>query len=593
MLMAFLATALPAQEKPESNVTASTNDDANAGSEKREPRLRPNDDKEFDKGSGIKRVAVTKQSIAALELLGRVWGFVKYHHPTVTEGKVNWDYELFRVLPKYIAAKSTEKQSEILLGWIKSLGEYESLAKAPNFDETHTLTPNYKWLDKVESSALADELNALRAAKRTWNNFYAGILLSHKPFNEQAYPQFDYPDAGFRLLSVYRFWNIIQYYSPYRNLTDKDWDAVLAEYIPRFLNAKDGLGYRLVAMELICELHDTHASIRGPDKIISEFRGTKIAPLQLRFVEGKLVVSGYIEKFAVDENELRIGDIVTTIDGVSVRDWVQTKGRYFCASNEAAKMRIIAQSILRTNGDRLALTLDRNGKELPVEVACFDRSDVGKAAAAQHLKRQPWKVLDAGVAYLYTGTLTKEDNQKEQFSKELDGKKALVVDLRCYPSQTIVLTLGNQLVSKRTVFAKFTTPNLTTPGSFEFSYDAKIGSWGLFNKQEAFPGKVAILVDENSQSQAEFTAMAFRVAPQTRVFGSTTAGADGDIRGLNLPGDIKTRISAKGVYTPDGKDTQRVGIIPDARVTPTIEGIKSGRDEVLEAAIDWINDGDN
>ena len=551
--------------------------------------MRPSDDKEFDKGSGIEKVPSPEQSIAALELLGRVWGFVKYHHPTVTEGKVNWDYELFRVLPKYLGTESKEEQSEVLLAWVKSLGEYQTLEKVDDFDESYTLTPSYKWIDEVESTALADELNSLRAAKRTWNNYYAGIAISHKPFNEQAYPQFDYPDAGFRLLSVYRFWNIIQYYSPYRNLTDKDWDKVLVEYIPRFLNAKDALGYRLVAMELICELHDTHASIRGPDKIISEFRGTKIAPLHLRFVEGKLVVTGYIEKFAVDDNELRIGDVVTTVDGVSVSKWVQTKGRYFCASNEAAKMRIIAQSILRTNRKRLALTVNRNGKESPVELACFNRSDVGRATAAQRSKREPWKVLDGGVAYLYAGSLKKKDCQTEQFSKQLDGKKALVVDLRCYPSQTIVLTLGNLLASERTVFATFTMPNLTTPGAFKFSFNAKVGSWGLFNKQKPFPGKVAILVDENSQSQAEFTAMAFRVAPQARVFGGTTAGADGDVRGLALPGDIKTTISTKGVYTPDGKDAQRVGIIPDVRVTPTIEGIKSGRDEVLDAALDWVS----
>jgi C-terminal processing protease CtpA/Prc len=43
------------------------------------------------------------------------------------------------------------------------------------------------------------------------------------------------------------------------------------------------------------------------------------------------------------------------------------------------------------------------------------------------------------------------------------------------------------------------------------------------------------------------------------------------------------------VYYPDGTETQRVGIIPDIYVTPTIKGIKEGRDELLEKAIEIIN----
>ena len=44
----------------------------------------------------------------------------------------------------------------------------------------------------------------------------------------------------------------------------------------------------------------------------------------------------------------------------------------------------------------------------------------------------------------------------------------------------------------------------------------------------------------------------------------------------------ETRI---GVFYPDKKSTQRIGIIPDREVRPTTAGIRAGRDEVLEAAI--------
>ena len=98
-------------------------------------------------------------------------------------------------------------------------------------------------------------------------------------------------------------------------------------------------------------------------------------------------------------------------------------------------------------------------------------------------------------------------------------------------------------------------------------------------------GKVVVLVDEVSQSQAEYTTMAFRASPNALVVGSTTAGADGNISPIPLPGGISTLISGIGVFYPDNEPTQRVGIVPDLEVWPTIKGIREGRDEILEAGV--------
>ncbi len=104
-------------------------------------------------------------------------------------------------------------------------------------------------------------------------------------------------------------------------------------------------------------------------------------------------------------------------------------------------------------------------------------------------------------------------------------------------------------------------------------------------REPHFDGTVVILVDEVSQSQAEYTAMAFRVSPDAMVVGSTTAGADGNVSPIPLPGGARAMISGIGVFYPDGTPTQRIGIVPDVTVTPTIAGIREGRDEVLEAGV--------
>ena len=42
------------------------------------------------------------------------------------------------------------------------------------------------------------------------------------------------------------------------------------------------------------------------------------------------------------------------------------------------------------------------------------------------------------------------------------------------------------------------------------------------------------------------------------------------------------------MFYPDKRPTQRIGIVPDVVVRPTIAGIRAGRDEVLEEALRQI-----
>jgi carboxyl-terminal processing protease len=102
-------------------------------------------------------------------------------------------------------------------------------------------------------------------------------------------------------------------------------------------------------------------------------------------------------------------------------------------------------------------------------------------------------------------------------------------------------------------------------------------------------GKVVLLFNETSQSHAEFTLMALQTAPDVISVGSQTAGADGNVSSIIFPGNYKTYMTGIGVYYPDGRETQRVGIVPDIEVKPTIKGIKLKKDEVLEKAIEMIN----
>lgn len=57
-------------------------------------------DKEFLNGSGITLEELEPAQEENLYKLAKVWGFVKYYHPHIIAGEINWDAELFRVMPR-------------------------------------------------------------------------------------------------------------------------------------------------------------------------------------------------------------------------------------------------------------------------------------------------------------------------------------------------------------------------------------------------------------------------------------------------------------------------------------------------------------
>jgi len=84
--------------------------------------------------------------------------------------------------------------------------------------------------------------------------------------------------------------------------------------------------------------------------------------------------------------------------------------------------------------------------------------------------------------------------------------------------------------------------------------------------------------------------MFYRTITNTVVIGTNSAGADGNVSRLELPGGIQTMFSGIGIYYPDGTETQRIGIVPDIYVWPTVQGVREGRDEVLEKALEILSE---
>jgi C-terminal processing protease CtpA/Prc len=187
-------------------------------------------------------------------------------------------------------------------------------------------------------------------------------------------------------------------------------------------------------------------------------------------------------------------------------------------------------------------------------------------------------MLSPDVAYLKLSSV--KAAEVAGYVEKASAAKALVIDIRNYPAEYVVYALGSLLVDSPSSFVTFTMGSLSNPGAF---------SWGatptIPPKAPHFAGRVAILVDETSMSQAEYTAMALRASPRAMIVGTQTAGADGNISMIPLPGGFSAAISGIGVFYPDHRPTQQVGVKLDFECPNTIAGLREGRDETLDCAL--------
>lgn len=543
-------------------------------------------DIEFIEGSKIDSIELDNQKIETLNTLGLVWGFLKYHHPNVASGNFNWDFELFRILPQILNAKSTHERDIYLMNWINKLDGYEVEEKEKKIEGVK-IYPDLDWITNSNfSTELTDELLKIKKAKRTGSNYYIGLKsrVQNPDFkNEEPYSEMKYPDTGYRLLSLFRYWNIIQYYFPNKHLIEEDWKNVLTEFIPKFVNTKSEIDYKLVTLELIARIHDTHANIWGKEITLTNYWGVNYAPFEITFIEDKAIVTDYFDEKLGLETGLIIGDEITKINGELVTNLVNKRLIHTPASNYPTQLRSLSRKLLRTNDTVFNIEFRREGKTQIKSVKTFSNEKINIYKNYQN-RDTCFKFINEEIAYLNLGSI--KSKYLRNIFKDIKETKGLIIDLRCYPSEFVVFSLGRYLMPQNTKFVKFTKGSIESPGLFTFTECQSVGQ----KNKKHYKGKVVILINELTQSQAEYTTMAFRVAPKATVIGSTTAGADGNVSAIYLPGNIRTMISGIGVYYPNGTETQRIGIVPDIEIKPTIEGIKNKKDELLEKAIELINE---
>lgn len=515
--------------------------------------------------------------IHAIVQASRIWGFAKYHHPAFASRSINADAEYFCLLNEVLQAPDSMK-NDICLKWISGLGPYAIRDKED--DENIETFNDFNWISDslYLGKTLSDSLMRLRNADPE-NNRYVKQTPVNVSYIETQYSDIPKDDVAYRLLGVAKFWNAVDSYSPNRNLTDRPWDDVLAEYMA--LAFDRSISFSALYSRMVSELCDTHVN----SWYVPIFGG-RFVPLMCQFAEDRLFVT---DTCSLVPNNFEIGDEIILIDSVSPIKRLDELAPYIPHSNRSSLLRDGSYATLLTAKNEACVEYVRGGKTYTTMISSVDGSKfVNRRFSSQNTSTKPeFKEVAGGIGYINISNLTCKDEQDlENFLASCDK---LIIDLRAYPAEYDVLhkLLPTFFFSQAREAAEVLLPQAHRPGGF---IRTTVSTRKTSDPDKLYKGKVVLLVNAHSQSMSEYFTMFLQTIPGSVTVGSQTAGADGDVTRVQLP-YASFNITGAGICYPDGTNAQRNGVKIDKVVEPSAEGMIRGVDEQLQVAIDYLQGG--
>ncbi|KQS93112.1 S41 family peptidase [Chryseobacterium sp. Leaf394] len=519
-----------------------------------------------------------------LEALAKVWGFLKYYHPEVAKGSFDWDNELIEKINAAEKAGDKAQFSKMISDWIDSLGKVDVCKKCSKKDDKKYFLKNFdlSWTDDtgVFDQKVIEKLNFIEENRNQGDNHYITVgrssVANYKNENTSN-PEFI--SRGNTLLELFRYWNFVEYFFPYKYQTDQKWSDALTEMIPKFSSVKNTRELHLNVLELVTKTDDSHSYFSSRET--NSFFGLKMLPVHYKFIDGQLIIVEIARDFD-SQTQLKKNDIILKINNRKVSELFDQSKKYLPASNTSVKERnfVYYKIPTRSNDESLKVQILRDGKTIDLDEKTYPFNDI---RFSQNKNKQEWKMLSDQTAYVDMGILEK-DNVDKMFA-EIKDSKAIIFDIRNYPKGTIP-KISSYLFPERLDAVSFTAANFNYPGKYDYMQTEKYGH----NNNSYYKGKIVVLVNEITQSHAEYTAMILNALENTTIVGSQTSGADGNVNEFEILGN-PTRFSCLGTFYPDGTETQRIGIVPDIIAKPTVEGIKNDKDEVMERALEFIETG--
>jgi len=407
------------------------------------------------------------------------------------------------------------------------------------------------------------------------------------------------------------------------DLNGVDWDQAHADLLPKVQAATTDNEARAAINQLLERLEQSHfgiipstaysqleeesaiiesdvsdsdnASDTNEDESIEEDDSDKPgwAGMNARLIGDQFLVTKVVPDSPADHAGIKTGWIIESIRGREVSSLIELANSIDGVMRPETQAGLIVYSRLQGDTGNTASMIFRDGNDEKQEVSVTFAPAPGVMAGVGELPESPIEVetatLDNGIGYFRLNMFMSPGTvlpTYQQFVKDHMDAPGIVIDMRGNFGGIILMAPGmiNWLVSEKQLMG---TMKMRDPkrGAFEIPLM-------LNPRKKHYKGKVAVLIDEMSISNAEIISAGLKDIGRARIFGTRTAG-------LALPSVVERLPNGDGFqyafanYTTSGGYSLEIhGTVPDVPIQYTRQGLLSGHDEVLDAATGWITSND-
>ena len=371
---------------------------------------------------------------------------------------------------------------------------------------------------------------------------------------------------SFRCGNLINAWNVFQHFYPYFTEMEIDWEGELEASLRRTYSV-DLDGHMDELKRLTSALKDNHVSVRGTENPYFA------PPVDVAWIEGQLVITEVFDRSL----DFQPGDAIEKVNGIPPQQLYDEMKLLISAATQGwfdytAPILMITGKL----NTKLSVTVAGKTVELQRKMNYYAQKDSIKSLTPGY------KYLDDGIVYLNLDAISMDTIN--QIMPHLEKSNAIIADLRGYPNSNHGLI--NHLIAEQDkhqwmqVDCFIYPDQQDIPGFSEFGWDIQPKDPYLGDK------KVIFITDGRAVSYAESYLGFIEGYNLATIVGQPSSGTNGNVNSFTLPGDYIISFTGMRVLKHDGSRLHGIGFLPDVYVERTIEGVRTGRDEFLEKAIE-------
>jgi hypothetical protein len=360
-------------------------------------------------------------------------------------------------------------------------------------------------------------------------------------------------NLSFRLGNIITTFNVFQHFYPYFDVVKVDWKVEFKKALTRCYSDKTARNHLLTLKKFTAPLKDGHIWVE-----CRYFRDYSNPPITWEWIENQLVITGVYK----DSLDIKIGDIVSKINGQNARDYFNAINAGISAGTKGwLNYRANTESLQGEFGTKLIVTINNK----PIELTRYSSYSNPEAWS-----KKSDSIINDSIYYINLDLIS-TDAIKSLIPK-LVKSKAIICDLRGYPRSNPEF-IRHFLKTEDTVSAWMQVPRIVYPDQERILGYAKYNWKGMMKPMKPFLGdkKIVFIIDGSAISYAESYMGYIEGYHLATIVGQPTAGTNGNVNTFDLAGGYSIRFTGMKVLKHNGSQHHGIGILPNIFVNNTFE----------------------